>query len=140
MTKRVILDTNVLVSRLLLPDSRMAQVVRRFLDRAQPIVSEETLQELAEVLSRPKFDPYVSRLDRQGFFELFARVAEWVPVTTTIRECRDPKDDKFLELAVDGGANWIITGDKDLLGLSPFQSTAVLTPSAALVLPDSVFL
>jgi uncharacterized protein len=140
MTKRVILDTNVLVSRLLLPDSTMAQVVRRFLDRAQPIVSEETLQELAEVLSRPKFDPYVSRPDRQGFFELFARVAEWVPVTTTIRECRDPKDDKFLELAVDGGADWIITSDKDLLGLSPFQSTAVLTPSAALVLPNSVFL
>ena len=139
MTKRVILDTNVLLSRLLLPDSKTARVVRRFLDRVQPIVSEETLGELAETLARPKFDPYVSRQDRQRFFELFARVAEWVPVTTTIRLCRDPKDDKFLGLAVDGNADWIITGDKDLLELSPFHSTLILTPSAALALPDSAF-
>jgi uncharacterized protein len=139
MAKRVILDTNVLLSRLLLPDSITARAVRRFLDRAQPIVSEETLRELAETLSRPKFDPYVSRLDRQRFFELFARVAEWVPIATTIRQCRDPKDDKFLELAVDGKADWVITGDKDLLELSPFQSTSILTPAAALVLPDSAF-
>ncbi|HUE11502.1 MAG TPA: putative toxin-antitoxin system toxin component, PIN family [Steroidobacteraceae bacterium] len=109
------------------------------MDRAQPIVSEETLTELAETLSRPKVDPYVSRPDRQRFFELFARVAEWVPVTTAIRRCRDPKDDEFLELAVDGKADWIITGDKDLLELSPFQSISVLTPTAALSLPDSAF-
>jgi len=102
-------------------------------------VSEETLTELAETLSRPKVDPYVSRPDRQRFFELFARVAEWVPVTTAIRRCRDPKDDEFLELAVDGKADWIITGDKDLLELSPFQSISVLTPTAALSLPDSAF-
>jgi putative PIN family toxin of toxin-antitoxin system len=139
MTKRVILDTNVLLSRLLLPDSITASAVRRILDRAQPIVSEQTLRELAETLSRPKFDRYISRPDRQRFFELFARVAEWVPVMTTIRRCRDPKDDKFLELAVDGKADWMITGDKDLLELSPFQSTLILTPSAALVLPDSAF-
>lgn len=139
MTKRVIFDTNVLLSRLLLPDSTTARAVRRLLDRAQPIVSEETLTELAETLSRQKFDPYVSRPDRQRFFELYARVAEWVPITSTIRRCRDPKDDKFLELAVDGKADWIITGDKDLLELSPFQSASVLTPSAALALPDSAF-
>jgi uncharacterized protein len=102
-------------------------------------VSEETLTELAETLSRPRFDPYVSRPDRRRFFELFARVAEWVPVTTTIRRCRDPKDDKFLELAVDGRADWIITGDRDLLEWSPFQSTSILNPSAARVLPDTAF-
>ena len=97
------------------------------------------MTELAETLSRPKFDPYVSRPDRQRFFELFTRVAEWVPVTTTIRRCRDPKDDKFLELAVDGKADWIITGDKDLLELSPLHSTSILHPSAALVLSDTAF-
>jgi len=72
---------------------------------AQPIVSEETLRERAETLSRPKFNPCVSRPDRQRFFELFARVAEWVLVTPTIRRCQDPKDDKFLEFAVDGNAD-----------------------------------
>jgi len=139
MSKRVILDTNVLLSRLLLPDAITARAVRRLLDHAQAIVSEHTLEELAQTLSRPKFDPYVSRADRQKFFELFARVAEWVPITTTIRRCRDPKDDKFLELAVDGRADWIITGDKDLLDLSPFQSISMLTPAAALGFPDSAF-
>jgi uncharacterized protein len=73
------------------------------------------------------------------FFELFARVAEWVPVTSTIRRCRDPKDDKFLERAADGKADWIINGDKDLSKLSRFQSTSILSPSAALALPDSAF-
>jgi uncharacterized protein len=81
----------------------------------------------------------VSREDRQTFFELFARVAEWVTVTTTIRHCRDPRDDKFFELAVDGKAAWIVTGDKDLLELSPFQTTSILTPAAVLALPESAF-
>jgi uncharacterized protein len=137
MTRRVILDTNVLISRLLLVDSTASRAVRRLLDRSQPLVSEDTLTELADTLSRPKFDPYVSREDRQRFFELYARVAEWVTVTTTIRLCRDPKDDKFLELAVDGKADWIVTGDKDLVELSPHQGILIMTPAAVLALPES---
>lgn len=138
-SRRVILDTNVVISRLLIPESTVGRAVRRLLDRTQPLVSGDTLSELANKLSRPKFDPYVSREDRQTFFELFARVAEWVTVATTIRQCRDPKDDKFLELAVDGKADWIITGDKDLLELSPFQGISILTPAAVLALPDSAY-
>ena len=140
INRRVIFDTNVLISRLLLPDSTSARAVRRLLDRAQPIVSENTLSELANTLSRPKFDPYVSREDRQKFFELFARVAEWVTVTTALRVCRDPKDNEFLELAVDGKADWIVIGDKDLLELSPFQGTSIINPAAVLALPESAFL
>lgn len=139
MTRRVIFDTNVLISRLLLVDSTASRAVRRLMDRSQPLVSEDTLTELAAVLSRPKFDPYVSREDRQRFFELFARVAEWVTITTTIRRCRDPNDDKFLELAIDGNADWILTGDKDLLELSPYEGILIITPAAALALPDSAF-
>jgi putative PIN family toxin of toxin-antitoxin system len=139
MTRRVILDTNVLISRLLLVDSRASRAVRRLMDRSQPLASEDTLGELADTLSRPKFDRYVSREDRQRFFELFARVAEWVTITTTIRQCRDPKDDKFLELAIDGDADWIVTGDKDLLDLSPYQGIQILTPAAVLALPESAF-
>lgn len=139
MTRRVILDTNVLVSRLLLVNSTASRAVRRHMEQSQPLVSEDTLTELADTLSRPKFDPYVSREDRQRFFELFARVAEWVTITTTVRQCRDPKDDKFLELAVDGKADWIVTGDKDLLELSPYQGILMLTPAAVLALPESAF-
>jgi uncharacterized protein len=136
---RVILDTNVLISRLLIPQSITGRAVRRLLERTQPLVSDDTLSELATALSRPKFDRYVSREDRQTFFELFARVAEWVTVTTTIRRCRDPRDDKFLELAVDGKTDWIVTGDNDLLELSPFQAISILNPAAVLALPESVF-
>jgi uncharacterized protein len=139
MTRRVILDTNVLISRLLLVDSTASRAVRRLMDRSQPLVSEDTLTELADTLSRPKFDPYVIREDRQRFFELFARVAEWVTITTTIRQCRDPKDDKFLELAVDGKADWIVTGDRHLLELSPYRGILIITPAAALALPETAF-
>ncbi len=139
MTRRVILDTNVLISRLLLADSTASRAVRRLMDQSQPLVSENTLTELADALSRPKFDPYVSREDRQRFFELYARVAEWVTITTTIRQCRDPKDDKFLELAIDSNADWIVTGDKDLLDLSPYREILVMTPATVLALPEAAF-
>jgi putative PIN family toxin of toxin-antitoxin system len=136
---RVILDTNVLISRLLLPESVAGRAVRRVLDRVPPLVSEPTLGELAQTLSKPKFDRYVSIKDRRRFFELFARVAEWVTVTSTIRVCRDARDNKFLELAVDGEATLLVTGDKDLLALAPFRNTTILSPAAMLELPESTF-
>ena len=125
----------MLISRLV-PKSTAGLAVRSLMNLAQPLVSEDTLSDLAATLSRSKFDPYVSREDRQSFFELFARVSEWVAVTSTFRVCRDTKDNMFLELAVDGKADLIVTGDKDLLELTPFQGIAIITPAAALALPD----
>ncbi len=133
---RVIFDTNTLISRLLLPKSETARAVRRLLELAQPLVSESTLSELAKTLSRDKFDRYVSLADRQDFFQKFARVAEWVEVTTVVRECRDPRDNQFLELAIDGEANLILTGDADLLELSSFRGVAILAPAATLAMSD----
>jgi putative PIN family toxin of toxin-antitoxin system len=66
------------------------------------------------------------------FFRLLGRVAERVPITYSIRACRDPEDDKFLELAVNGNAALIVTGDKDLLALDPFQGIAIITPAGFL--------
>jgi putative PIN family toxin of toxin-antitoxin system len=134
---RVILDTNVLISRLLIPGSVAGRAVSRLLHNAQVLVSEATLSELAQTLCREKFNPYVTLEDRQEFFGLYARIAEWVPVTTIVRICRDPTDDKFLELAVDGAATLLITGDRDLLALSPFRSIAILTPADVLAMPEA---
>jgi len=131
---RVIIDTNVLISRLLIPRSIAAQAVSRALQSAQLLASEATLTELADVLSRSKFDPYVSLEDRQEFFRRFAQVAEIVPILTPVRACRDPKDDKFLELAVDGRATLMISGDGDLLALSPFRGMPIVTPAASLTM------
>jgi putative PIN family toxin of toxin-antitoxin system len=135
---RVVLDTNVLISRLLIPRSVAGRAVSRVLHHTQPLVSEATLGELAQTLVRDKFNLYASLEDRQEFFRLFARVAEWVPVTTTVRACRDPEDDKFLELAVDGQATLIVTGDNDLLQRSPFRAVAIVRPSDVLAMADSV--
>ena len=127
--QRIVVDTNVLISRLLLPRSLPGKAVRKAVDACEVLISEATLAELADVLARPKFAPYVSIQDRQQFIRLLGRVAVMVPVTHTIRACRDPKDDKFLELAVNGAANVSITGDKDLLALNPFRKIAIVTPA-----------
>jgi len=127
--ERVVVDTNVLVSRLLLPRSTAARAVRHIIEEGLLLVSEASLDELADVLSRNKFDAYVSVEDRQAFFRLLVRIAEIVPISTSIQACRDPKDDKFLELAVSGEASWIVTGDQDLLVLNPFRDIHVAAPS-----------
>ena len=126
---RVVVDNNALVSRLLIPDSVPGRAVRKAVDEAQLLVSEATLEELADVLARPKFDPYVSMADRQDFIRLLGRVAELVPITFTVHVCRDPKDDRFLELAINGRADLIVTGDRDLLELNSFQDIPVITPA-----------
>jgi putative PIN family toxin of toxin-antitoxin system len=127
--KRVVVDNNVLIRRLLLPSAIPARAVRKAVETGQLLVSEPVLAELADVLSRQKFDRYVSIEDRQQFFRLLGRVAEIVPIVYTIHACRDPTDDKFLELAVNGSADLIVTGDNDLLVLNPFRSIPIITPS-----------
>ena len=127
-SQRIVLDNNVLVSRLLLPKSVPGQAVRKAVDTGQLFVSDATLTELAAVLSRPKFNPYVSISDRQEFLRLLGRVAERVPITYIVHACRDPKDNMILELAVNGSADLIVTGDQDLLVLDTFQSIPIITP------------
>jgi len=90
------------------------------------------MEELATVLGRPKFDPYLSITDRQEFIRLFGRIAEMISIVRVVRACRDPRDDKFLEVAVNGRAGLIITGDRDLLELDPFMGIAILSPAAYL--------
>lgn len=132
---RVIVDTNVLVSRLLLPASVAGRAVSRLVEQAQLLACDATLAELADVLSRDKFDRYVSKSDRQEFFRLYVRLAEIVPISSSLRLCSDPTDDKFLELAADGEAGLLVSGYKALLSLSPFRVTNILTPAQVLELP-----
>ena len=132
--RRIVLDTNVLISRLLSPRSTAAQAVLLATGQDSVLASDATLTELADVLARPKFDPYVSIEERRTFLRLFARVADHVAILRPIRACRDPRDDKFLELAVNGGAAVIVTGDADLLVLDPFHAIRIVTPTAFLAL------
>ena len=80
-----------------------------------------TLTELFEVLSRKQFRGYIDEEDMRRFLAVLTREAQWIDVDVQITACRDPKDDKFLSLAVSGQATHIVTGDADLLALHPFR-------------------
>ncbi|MGH9435454.1 MAG: putative toxin-antitoxin system toxin component, PIN family [Terriglobia bacterium] len=130
--ERIVVDNNVLIGRLLLPHSVPALAPHKVVETGQLLISGPVLAELAAVLSREKFDRYISIEDRQQFFRLLGRIAEMVPIIYTIRACRDPKDDLFLELAVNGAASIIVTGGKDLLALNPFHGIPIITPASYL--------
>lgn len=125
---RIVVDTNVFVSAIALSRSVPRQAVNRMLDSGVLLFSDATMTELVEVLRRPKFDRYVSAEDRAIFLGQLRTVAEFVPIIQVVRECRYSKDDKFLEVALNGRADVIITGDADLLGMHPWREVAVLSP------------
>ena len=130
-----VFDSNVLISRLLAPRGVAAQAVDHALARGVLLVSAETLGELVEMLNRPKFDPYVSLEQRRQFVERLGGVARMISIPRQLRACRDPKDDKFLDVAVHGGAQAIITGDRALLELDPFLGVRIVKPAAFLAWP-----
>jgi putative PIN family toxin of toxin-antitoxin system len=125
---RCVFDTNVLVSALLLPDSKPRHALELAVQKGRVLLSFATLAEIYEVLGRKKFLRYIDEEDIRRFLAVLTREAEWVEVDVRITACRDPKDDKFLELAVSGRATHIVTGDSDLLALNPFQGIEILPP------------
>jgi uncharacterized protein len=126
---RYVFDTGVLVSAALFADSVPGRAMREASVRGRLLLSQATAEELAEVLNRRKFDDYVSVPTRKRFLAAFVREALVVETNRSFVVCRDPKDDKFLELAVCGNASILVTGDRDLLILHPFQGISILTPS-----------
>jgi putative PIN family toxin of toxin-antitoxin system len=131
---RCVFDTNVLVSALLLPESKPRQALDLALRKGRVLLSLGVLAELYEVLSRTQFRRYIDEEDIRIFLAALTREAQWVDVNVQVAACRDPKDDKFLELAVSGHATHIVTGDSDLLALNPFQGIQILSPHTFLEL------
>ena len=125
---RIVLDTNVVVSALLLSGSVPRQAFDKAIDHGEVIISTPVLLELAEVLARDKLNKYLTEQERMRFLVALLKESELVRITEQIDDCRDPSDNKFLELAVCGEADVLITGDDDLLVLSPFRGIDVLTP------------
>ena len=125
---RFVADTNVLVSRLVVRNSIPAQAVLHATSHGKLIVSTEILDELESVLSRPKFDVYLKLSERLAFFDILRLTALTIESVTPLAVCRDPKDDKFLALALTGQADFILSGDQDLLSLHPFRGIDILTP------------
>lgn len=129
---RCVFDTNVIVSALLFENSKPAQALRYALTNGTVLLSLDLLGELNEVLGRERFNRYLTSEEREEFLEALVERAVLVEITETVQECRDPKDDKILELALNGEAQYIISGDRDLLILHPFRDVLVMTAEAFL--------
>jgi uncharacterized protein len=129
MRQRIVIDTNVYVSRLLREQSKPGRAVGRAWTDGITLVSDATVKELREVLMRQKFARYIRREQVDPYVTQVWNIALHIVDCPPIRACRDPKDDKFLEVAVHGRADAIVTGDSDLLDLHPFRGIAILTPA-----------
>jgi uncharacterized protein len=130
--RRFVLDANVLVSALLFAQGKPRQSLKKAQAIGVLLMSESTFDELERVVSCPKFDKYVLLSKRIEFLQDLAETVRFIEVTAQILECRDPKDNQYLELAVSGNVECIVTGNDDLLVLNPFRSIRTLTAQAFL--------
>jgi putative PIN family toxin of toxin-antitoxin system len=126
---RFVIDTNTLVSSILIASSIPDRAVKLIRHSGIILISVATIEELQKVMNRPKFDKYVDPEIRSEFIAQLIQQSELVEINEPIIACRDPKDDKFLEVAVNGKADYLITGDRDLLVLHPFRNIQILTPA-----------
>lgn len=136
---RAVIDTNILVRALI----NRAGTVRPMLTALDAglytvVLSAALLTELTRVLRRPRMRTRygIAEDDIRDLLQLLIRHGEIVMPTRTIQVCRDPRDDMFLEAAVAGGADVIVSGDKDLLVLHPFEGIPIVSPAAFLTMLD----
>jgi putative PIN family toxin of toxin-antitoxin system len=128
--ERIVPDTNFLVSAFILLRSPSAACLAEAQRSGVLLASPATLAELTDVLLRTKFDRYLSLGSRLQTLADFRSSVTVVEVSVSVVECRDPRDDKFLELALAGRADLILTGDDDLLAMHPWRGVEIITPAA----------
>ena len=128
---RVVVDTNVFISAGLKDRSPPGDAAHLTVESGLLLKSATTEQELFITLARPRLAHLIPQSFLAWLREVLA-LAELVPIAEQAVACRDPKDDKFLELAVNGRADLIVSGDADLLALDPFRGIPILTPAAFL--------
>jgi uncharacterized protein len=129
-TEYFVFDTNSLISAFLIQSSVSSRAFDKAISNGRLVMSQPCLDEFTEVLFRKKLDAYFSNEAER--LEVIARVERNSVIvfpTIKIEACRDEKDNKFLELAVDAHAACVITGDKDLLVLHPFSGISIITPA-----------
>jgi uncharacterized protein len=125
---RIIIDTNLWISFLITKDfNKLDEII--FSRNGILVFSQELLDEFIEVARRPKFRRFFSTMDLEEILETIGQYADFVKVQTKIEACRDPKDNFLLSLSIDGNADFLLTGDQDLLDLIKFGETTILTIS-----------
>lgn len=126
---RLVVDTNVFISAPLKQASAPGDVIRWLEAHDGLLKTAVTEQELMAVLQRPRIAPKIAPFVLENLRSLFAG-AELVTIAERVAASRDPKDDKFLELAINGRADVIVSGDADLLTLDMIRGIPIITPSA----------
>ena len=129
MTKSFVFDSNTLISGFMFRNSIPRAAYNKAVKIGVLTASIETFNEFKTTFSRAKFDAYISQQDRLLVFEELEEILEFSLIKDRIIVCRDPKDDKYLELAVSVQADCIVTGDKDLLVLHPFRGIPIMNAS-----------
>ena len=121
----VVLDTNIWVSFLI--GQNLDEMEDRFLlNDIHVLTSEDQLREVREGIARPKFARYFSTVERDHLEEFLVKTALPVSPSEKIELCRDPKDDFLLEIAGAGDADYLVTGDEDLLVLKAIKRTRII--------------
>lgn len=139
---RAILDANVLVSAVIKTKGKPAQILRRATVEFDWLTSEYLIAEVARVLIRPRiqklYAEFVTAERRMGFLARMREEAVMVPGGRTVDyTSRDEKDDPILASAADGHADYIVTGDLDLLTLGAFEGIPIVTPEQFLKILDA---
>ncbi len=135
-----VIDTNCFISANLLKNSVSAQAFDQVILRGKIALSNEVLNEYTEVIYREKLDMYLSNEKRETALRLVKNNAIIFSPVDEVNDCRDPKDNKFLELALACNALCIISGDHDLLMLHPFRNIAIFDPAEFLQNIDKLHL
>jgi putative PIN family toxin of toxin-antitoxin system len=132
---RVVLDTNVLVSATLIRNGNEDRILHAWRRRAFDLVfSPAMLEEVGRVLTYEKLRKHRWLSDDEvvELLEALASQSVMVPGTTAITASRDPEDDKFLAAGLESEAEYVVTGDKDLLALEAYRGLRIITPAAFL--------
>lgn len=125
---RYVCDTNLLISSLFRSNTPPAKTLDLIIDNGTLLFSSSTYDELQTILQRAKFDRYLTKDKRLDFLHSLKTIIEWVEVRENITACRDPKDNQFLDVAENGKADFLITGDQDLLVLEIIRGIPIVTP------------
>ena len=127
LRKTVVLDSNLIVSAFLNPEGAASQAMQIAFDYFDVAASKDTLTELVDVLRRDKFDRYASKEDRATRVMAYAEATKKIQVTHIVTDCSDPKDNKFLALALSSKACVLVSGDKKhLISMNPYQGLPII--------------
>lgn len=125
----IVIDTNVLISAGLLPQSKTAQVLALAVEHFVIAQNKDTWHELETRIARPKFDRYFGGSGRLRHLAKIAQSIQRFEVSAAVSVSRDKTDDKFIELAIDSGASILISGDPDLRVVKTFKGVEILSPA-----------